>query len=109
MFASNSKHDDKGLHSPVKVHISYYALSTIINYDSENAACTVNFMKQSALHFLINFIIIQILNQQRKLDTQVFHGQHKKISQYVTMLPILSQVKKIFHTKNSLKYFPPPK
>ena len=22
--------------------------------------------------------IIQILNQQRKLDTQVFHGQHKK-------------------------------
>ena len=62
----------------------------------------------TTLYVVLN-IIIQILNQQRKLDTQVFHGQHKKISQYVTMLPILSQVKKIFHTKNSLKYFPPPK
>ena len=48
----------------------------------------------TTLYVVLN-IIIQILNQQRKLDTQVFHGQHKKISQYVAMLPILSQVKYI--------------
>ena len=44
----------------------------------------------------IGVIVIQIKNQLRMvLDTQVFHGQHKKICQYVHMLPILSQVKKI--------------
>ena len=42
-------------------------------------------MEQQIVQFFKNYTIIQILNQHRKFYTQVFHGQHKKICQYVNM------------------------